>query len=51
MAKNQEQTGFVVCPAGRNSGCGFQEAHFETQLAHTNHFQAHKCIPELRKIG
>lgn len=51
MAKNQEKTGFVVRPAGRNSRCGFQEAHVETQLAHTNRLDVHKCIPELRKIG
>lgn len=41
----------MVHPAGRNSQCGFQKAHVETQLAHTNHLYAHKCIPELRKIG
>lgn len=51
MAKNQGKTGFVVHPAGRNSRCGFQEAHVETQLAHTNRLDVHKCIPELRKIG
>lgn len=51
MAKNQGKTGFVVRPAGRNSRRGFQEAHVETQLAHTNRLDVHKCIPELRKIG